>query len=66
MFNLAGLAEKKFHPHSLGHTYSHIIHEAGNFVDVIAKLIGHSNPAVTQKYYLTESSAQVAHRAKIP
>lgn len=54
------------HPHALRHTFSHILLEVGNPVDVVSKLINHANPMTTQKFYLKETAAEVARRANIP
>jgi integrase len=62
----AGLQGRQFHPHALRHCYSHILLELGNSVDVVSRLINHTNSATTQKYYLKESAADVAKRAIIP
>jgi len=40
--------------------------EAGNSVHEVSKLLGHSNIATTEMFYLKESSADVAKRANIP
>lgn len=62
----AGLRGRQFHPHALRHAYAHMLLESGNQVETIAKLINHSSSATTEKYYLRESAADVARRAKIP
>ncbi len=54
------------HPHSLRHSYGHLLLEAGNSVHEVSKLLGHSNIATTEMFYLKESSADVAKRANIP
>jgi predicted transcriptional regulator len=66
VFEKAGLSGKEFHPHALRHSYAHILLESGNSVDKVSKLLNHSSVAVTEKYYLKESAAQVAERANIP
>jgi len=62
----AGLEGKHLHPHSLRHSFAHILLEVGNSVDNISKLLGHTNTETTEKYYLRESAAQVVRRANIP
>lgn len=62
----AGLSGTHLHPHSLRHSYGHLLLEAGNSVHEVSKLLGHSNIATTEMFYLKESSADVAKRANIP
>ena len=62
----AGLTGREFHLHALRHTYAHLLLEAGNSPDIISKLLNHSNSAITEKYYLKESAAEVVKRANIP
>ena len=62
----AGLQGKEFHPHALRHTFAHLLLEAGNSVDVIAKCLHHNNSHTTEKYYLRESIEEVTDRAVIP
>jgi hypothetical protein len=50
----------------LRHSYGHLLLEAGNSVHEVSKLLGHSNIATTEMFYLKESSADVAKRANIP
>jgi site-specific recombinase XerD len=57
---------KEYHPHALRHCFSHILLELGNSAETVSKLIAHSSVAITQKYYLKESAAQVAQRSNIP
>jgi len=40
--------------------------ESGNNVNVVSKLLGHSNTETTESFYLKESAADVAKRANIP
>jgi len=54
------------HPHSLRHSYGHLLIEAGNNIHDVSKLMGHANIATTEMFYLKESSADVAKRANIP
>lgn len=58
----AGLSGRQCHPHSLRHSFAHIMLELGNSVDIVSKLLGHTDPAITLKYYLKESSAQASTR----
>jgi integrase len=62
----AGLHGPEFHPHSLRHCFSHMLLEAGNPPETVSKLLGHTNVATTQKFYLRESSLEVCDRADIP
>lgn len=62
----AGLKGTEFHPHALRHCYSHILLELGNPIEIVSKLINHSNVATTEKFYLKESAAEVSARAHIP
>jgi integrase len=66
LFRKIGLQGQEFHPHALRHSYAHILLESGNSVDQVSKLLNHSSVAVTEKFYLRESAAQVAERANIP
>jgi integrase len=56
----------QFHPHALRHSFSHLLLEAGNSIEVVSRLINHSSTATTQKYYLRESVAEATERARIP
>lgn len=62
----AGLQGKEFHLHSLRHCYAHMLKEAGNSTETIAKLINHSSAQTTQQHYLKESMLEVTQRANIP
>ncbi len=62
----AGLKGDHLHPHSLRHSYGHLLVEAGNSIHDVSKLLGHSSIATTEMFYLKESSAEVAKRANIP
>jgi integrase/recombinase XerD len=62
----AGLTGKEFHPHSLRHSYAHILLESDNSVDVVSKLLNHSSTKVTEQFYLKENASEVAERANIP
>jgi integrase len=66
MAKKCGLENFHIHPHSIRHSYAHILLECGNTADTVAKLLGHSSSAITQKYYLTESASEVSSRANIP
>ena len=66
MCSNAGLTGTHLHPHSLRHSYAHILLEMGNNVSVISKLLGHTNISTTESYYLKEDAASVAQRANIP
>ena len=62
----AGLSGKQFHPHALRHSFAHMLLEAGNSVDVVAKCLNHSSSTVTETVYLKESAVEVMKRANIP
>ncbi len=62
----SGLVGRHLHPHSLRHSYAHLLLEAGNDIHDVSKLMGHSSIATTEMFYLKESSAEVAKRANIP
>ena len=61
-----GLEGREFHPHGLRHTNAHILLECGNSVEAVSKCLNHSNSSVTQKFYLSESAAEVQSRCNIP
>lgn len=61
-----GFRGKQYHPHSLRHSYAHILLEVGNKPEVISKLLNHNSTDITEKFYLRESAQQVTTRAKIP
>jgi hypothetical protein len=62
----SGLIGKHLHLHSLRHTYAHMLLESGNTVNIVSKLLGHSNTSTTESYYLKENAVEVAKRANIP
>ena len=66
MCRRAGLEGPHLHPHSIRHSYAHILLELGNDVDKVAKMLGHANSNTTEKFYLKESAAEAASRADIP
>jgi len=66
MCRRAKIAGPHLHPHSLRHSYAHILLELGNDVDKVAKMLGHANSNTTEKFYLKESAAEAASRADIP
>ena len=66
MCERAGIGGKHLHPHSLRHSYAHILLEVGNDADKISKLLGHNSTDVTERFYLRESAAEVARRSEIP
>jgi hypothetical protein len=63
---LAGLDGKEMHPHALRHSYAHLVLGAGNSLEIVAKLMNHTNSAVTENSYLKESATEVVNRANIP
>jgi integrase len=62
----AGIDGKFIHTHAMRHTYAHMMLEFGNSVEVVAKLLGHSDSKTTEQYYLKENAIEVANRANIP
>jgi integrase len=54
------------HPHALRHTFAHLMLEHGNAVDVISRLLNHTDRSITEKHYLRESAADVARRTDLP
>lgn len=62
----AGLEGKHLHPHSIRHSYAHILLEAGNDIYNVSRLLGHSNVSTTEMFYLKETAADVARRSNIP
>ncbi len=62
----AGLEGPHIHAHSLRHTFAHILLEEGNKPELVAKMLGHSSAATTEKYYLKESASEVSNRLNIP
>lgn len=66
MCQKCGLEGREFHPHALRHTNAHILLECGNSVESVSKCLNHSSTSTTQKFYLTESAAEVQSRCNIP
>lgn len=62
----AELDGKQFHPHSLRHSFAHILLESGNSSSVVASLMNHASSTTTEKFYLKESAEQLTQRASIP
>ena len=62
----AGIEGDHLHPHSLRHSYAHILLDCGNEPAVVSKLLGHANVATTQSFYLKENAAEAASKANIP
>ena len=60
------LQGQEFHPHALRHTNAHILLECGNSVESVSKCLNHSSTAVTEKFYLRESAAEVQSRCNVP
>lgn len=54
------------HPHSLRHSFAHMLLESGNEPALVAKMMGHSSSKTTEQYYLKESAAEVSKRVDIP
>lgn len=66
IYKRAGLQGRQFHPHSLRHCFSYIMVALGNSMELVAKLINHSDAKTTQKFYVRESATELVNRAKIP
>jgi integrase/recombinase XerD len=62
----AGLEGHHLHPHALRHSYAHILLEAGNSPEIIAKMLGHSSVNITENFYLRENAEEIVNRANIP
>jgi site-specific recombinase XerD len=62
----AGLLGERYRPHSLRHSFAHILLESGNSVEIVSKLINHSSVRTTEKHYLKESALEVTQRANLP
>jgi len=62
----AGINGTHAHPHSLRHSYAHILLDCGNDPSTVSKLLGHANVSTTQAFYLKENTIQVANKANIP
>lgn len=57
---------KQYHPHSLRHSYGHLMLAAGNSIESVSKLLNHKTPAVTAKFYLKKSFEEEMADAIIP
>ena len=66
MCKRAGLSGDHLHIHSLRHSFAHMLLESGNNVDIVSKMLGHSNSQTTESYYLKENAVEVSKRANIP
>lgn len=62
----AGLQGPEFHPHSLRHTFAHMLLNHGNALDVVSKCLNHSNTVITERFYLRENMEELVARANIP
>jgi site-specific recombinase XerD len=62
----SGVVGTHVHPHSLRHSFAHILLEYGNDIPLISKMLGHSTSQTTESYYLIESAADASKRANIP
>jgi integrase len=62
----AGVEGVHVHPHSLRHSYAHILLDCGNDASVVSKLLGHADVSTTQAFYLKENAIDVADKANIP
>lgn len=63
---ISGCTGTHIHVHSIRHSFAHILLENGNSIEIVSKLMGHSNVSTTQSYYLKENAVEVANRANIP
>ena len=61
-----GVTGAHIHPHSLRHSYAHILLEAGNPPAIVGALLNHASSATTEKFYLKENIHEVMDRAKMP
>lgn len=62
----AGLSGDYLHIHALRHSFAHMLLESGNRVEIVSKMLGHSNTQTTESYYLKENAIEVSKRANIP
>jgi integrase len=62
----SGVEGSHVHPHSLRHSYAHILLDCGNDASVVSKLLGHANVSTTQAFYLKENVIDVTDKANIP
>lgn len=62
----AGVEGPHVHPHSIRHTFAHMLLEAGNDPGLVAKMMGHASSKTTEMYYLKESAVEASKRCNIP
>lgn len=62
----AGLHGPRCHLHSLRHCFIQMLAACGNSPEVIAGVVGHNDPALTQRFYLRQSALEVTEKAIIP
>lgn len=62
----AGVVGSHVHPHSLRHTFAHMLLESGNDPGLVSKMMGHSSSKTTEMYYLKESAVEASKRCNIP
>lgn len=62
----AGVVGPHVHPHSLRHTFAHLLLESGNDPGLVSKMMGHSSSKTTEMYYLKESAVEASKRCNIP
>ena len=58
----AGYTGTEVHIHSARHTVARNLLEGGNSMDQISKFLGHSNPAITAKFYANLSVKETVER----
>lgn len=66
MCKQANLPGRQFHLHALRHCFSRTLLDLGHSLEVVARLMNHTNVSTTERYYLKESAAHTASRARIP
>jgi integrase len=54
------------HPHSLRHSFAHMLLDSGNSTEIVSKIMGHSDSSTTSKFYLKESGVEACDKANIP
>jgi hypothetical protein len=62
----AGVCGANVHPHSLRHSFAHIMLEADNPTEQVAKLLNHKSSATTAEFYLKENADQINARLNMP
>ena len=62
----AGVVGDHVHPHSMRHSFAHMLLDSGNSTETVSKIMGHSDSSTTSKFYLKESGLEASEKANIP